>query len=147
MRSQILEFPKLLYLIPTSLRSALVLAGCTSSSSSIAGLYLVSLSYRPTPPSDSSSIVNPDLTTTFANLVNGSSLEVRTGYFSLCVRYASSIWVCDRSAAGLARQFQPYQDPLNLIWASQKFKDGIVFSGLMYALCDVLCLLLRLQNY
>jgi hypothetical protein len=113
--------------------AALVLAGCTSSTSSILNLYLVSLSYQQVTPLNSSSQVNPNLTATFNNLVNGTSLEVRTGYFGLCVSYAGGIWICSSDSAGLSRQFQPYQDPLNLIWASQKFKDSIVFSGLMYA--------------
>ena len=97
-------------------------------------LYLVSLSYQQGTPLNSSSQVNPNLTATFNNLVNGTSLEVRTGYFGLCVTYAGGIWVCSSDSVGLARQFQPFQDPLNLIWVSQKFKDGIVVSGLIYAI-------------
>lgn len=69
--------------------------------------------------------------TTFTGLVNGSSLEVRAGYFGLCVRYADRIWVCSSNSAGLAKQLQPYQDPLNLIWAQARFREGIIFSGLM----------------
>ena len=113
---------------------ALVVAGCTSSSSSILNLYLISLSYQQGTPIKSSSQVNPNLTATFNNLVNGTLLEVRTGYFGLCVTHAGGIWMCSSDSVGLARQFQLFEDPLNLISASQKFKDGIVFSGLMYVI-------------
>ncbi|KAK0512772.1 hypothetical protein JMJ35_004789 [Cladonia borealis] len=109
----------------------LVLAGCTSSSTLILRLYLVSLSYQEGIPLNSSSQVNPNITATLNDFVNGTSLEVRTGYFGLCVSHAGGIWLCNSNSSELARQFRPFQDPLNLIWASQKFKDGIVFSGLI----------------
>ena len=99
-------------------------------------LYLVSLSYQhAAPPSQATaSQVNPNLAVLFSHIVNNSSgLEVRTGYFGLCVRYAGGIWLCSSDSSGLATQFQAYQDPLNLIWASQTFKDGVLFSGLLYA--------------
>ncbi|KAL2053350.1 hypothetical protein ABVK25_006344 [Lepraria finkii] len=82
---------------------SLVVAGCTSSSSSIPSLYLVSLSYQQGTPIKSSSQVNPNLTATFNNLVNGTSLEVRTGYFGLCVTHAGGIWMCSSDSVGLAR--------------------------------------------
>ena len=112
-------------------QTALVLSGCTSSSTAQLGLYLTYLSYQSTQHSTSPVQVNPDLATTFTTLVNGSSLEVRAGYFGLCVRYENGIWLCSSDSAGLAREFQPYQDPLNLIWVQARFKEGIVFSGLM----------------
>lgn len=111
--------------------TALVLSGCTSSSTALVGLYLTYLSYQPIQHSTSPAQLNSDLATTFTMLVNGSSLEVRAGYFGLCVRYESGIWLCSSDSAGLAREFQPYQDPLNLIWVQGSFKESIVFSGLM----------------
>ena len=116
-------------------RTALVLSACTSSTTAALGFYLTDLSYQPVSHPTSPEQVNPDLATTFAGLVNGSSLEVRAGYFGLCVRYAGEIWVCSSDSAGLARQFQPYQDPLNLIWVQANFREGIVFSGLMWVIC------------
>ena len=110
---------------------ALVLSGCTSSSTTPLSLYLTSLSYQSVSQSTSLEQVNPDLMKTFAALVNGSSLEVRAGYFGLCVRNGSGLWVCSGDSTGLARLFQPNQDPLNLIWVQAKFREGIVFSGLM----------------
>ena len=111
--------------------TALVLSACTSSSTTPIGLYLTYLSYQPIHHSNSPVQVNPDLAKTFTTLVNGSSLEVRAGYFGLCVRYQSGVWLCSSDSAGLAREFQAYQDPLNLIWVQARFKEGIVFSGLM----------------
>lgn len=111
--------------------TAVVLSACTSFSATPLGLYLTYLSYQPVSHPGSPEQVNPKLVNTFAALVNGSSLEVRAGYFGLCVRYAGGIWVCSSDSAGLARQFQPYQDPLNLIWTQARFREGIVFSGLM----------------
>ena len=111
--------------------TALVLSACTSSTATTLGLYLTELSYQATPHSSPPEQVNPGLTSTFAALVNGSSLGVRAGYFGLCVQYAGGIWVCSSDSAGLARQFQPYQDPLNLIWTQAKFREGIIFCGLM----------------
>lgn len=116
----------------------MVLSACTSSTTVSLSLYLTALAYQPVSNSISLEQVNPDLVTTFAALVNGSSLEVRAGYFGLCVRYEGGIWVCSSDSAGLARQFQPYQDPLNLIWTQARFREGIVFSGLMYVFARVL---------
>ena len=110
---------------------AIVLTACTSSSTTASSLYLTYLSYQPIPHSNPPAQINPDLMTTLATLVNGSSLEVRAGYFGLCVRYESGVWLCSSDSVGLARQFQPYQDPLNLIWVQARFREGIVFSGLM----------------
>lgn len=45
--------------------------------------------------------------------------------------------MCSSDPAGLARLFQPYQDPLNLIWVQTRFREGIVFSGLMYVIRDM----------
>ena len=110
---------------------AIVLSGCTSSTTPALNLYLTYLSYQPVPHSTSPAQVNPDLMTTFAALVNGSSFEVRAGYFGLCARDGSESWVCSSDSTSLAGLFQPYQDPLNLIWIQASFREGIVFSGLM----------------
>lgn len=64
---------------------------------------------------------------------NGTSLEVRAGYFGLCVLGGDDqgLWRCDGDTTAIARQYSPRQDPLNLVWAGTRFKNGIVFSGLM----------------
>lgn len=116
--------------------SGLVLSGCSSNLTSILNIYLISLSYQKTPAStsDGSSLVNPTLTSTFSTLTNSTLLEVRVGYFGICVREGDhqSLWLCGSDTTKIARQFQPQQDPLNLIWVGTRFKNGIVFSGLMY---------------
>ncbi len=106
-------------------------------------IYLTSLSYSSIPNPTSSAEVNSNLTATFVTLVNGAALQVRASYFGLCVAGPDGFWVCSSDASGLARQFQPQQDPLDLISISAKFKDGVVFSGLMYAICLFVKLLLR----
>ena len=63
-----------------------------------------------------------------------STLEVRAGYLGICVRQNdsdTSLWLCSNNAAGLAQQFSAEQDPLNLLWVCEKFKDAIVFYALM----------------
>ena len=110
---------------------ALVLSACTSSTATTLGLYLTELSYQAIPHSSPPEQVNPGLTNNFSALVNGSSLRVRAGYFGLCLKYAGGIWECSSDSAGLARQFQPYQDPLNLIWTQARFREEIIFCGLV----------------
>ena len=105
----------------------------------MANIYITSLSYHPSTPSNSSSLVNHNISTTFAILAGNASLEVRTGYFALCVSDITGLWVCSNDAAGLARQYTLGQDPLNLIAISAKIKDGIIFGGLMYVVSISRC--------
>ena len=95
----------------------------------------MSLAYKETPvsTSDSSALVNANLTRTFATITEGASLEVRASYFGLCVHDSSAqkLWICSGDTAQIARQFHPQQDPLNLIWIGTRFKNGTMFSGLM----------------
>lgn len=116
---------------------SLVLTGCSTDADAIRNIYLTSLSYQnmPASTSDSSALVNPNLTATFAALVNNTSLEVRASYFGLCVLGSGGpqSWICGGDTASIARLYQPQQDPLNIIWASVRFKNGIVFSGLIIA--------------
>ena len=110
----------------------MILAGCASDSSALLSLYLISLRYGNFSASKSTSLANPDIVDMFSGtLVNGSTLEVRTGYFTVCVKHADSTWECRRDAASLVQHVRPDQDPLNLVWQSQKFKDDIVFYPLM----------------
>ena len=95
----------------------------------------MSLAYQETPisTSDTSALVNTNITRAFVAAAEGASLEVRAGYFGICVHESGfqSLWECSGDTARLARRYQPEQDPLNLIWASTRFKNGTVFSGLM----------------
>ena len=113
----------------------LLLSGCSTNSPSNLNIYLISLSYQKSPmaTSDDFTIVNPHINTTFAALANDTQLEVRAGYFGICAKSGreQDLWLCDNDAGKIARQFQPQQDPLNLIWTAARFKNGIIFSGLM----------------
>jgi len=107
---------------------ALLLAGC-SDASHVVNMYLASVLNDGVPSSISDTQVNANLTATFAALVNKASPEIRAGYFALCVRVAQGGWDCRRDPTEL--------DPLNLMWATMKFKDDIVSDGLMGVACPV----------
>ena len=80
--------------------------------------------------------MNTNLTETFAVLAKDALLEARAGYFGICVLGGNDQgqWRCGSDTAGIATQYQPQEDPLNLLWAITRFKNGIVFCGLMYVL-------------
>ena len=116
--------------------SGLILSGCTTDAAFFTGIYLISLSYQKAPGSmsDDSALVNPTLAGTFGVLANNTLLEVRAGYFGICVLGGNDqgLWKCGSDTAKIATQYQSQQDPLNLIWAVTRFKNGIVFGVLMY---------------
>ena len=80
--------------------------------------------------------MNTNLTQTFARLADNALLEVRAGYFGICVLGGNDQgqWRCGSDTTGIATRYHPQEDPLNLIWAITRFKNGIVFCGLMYVL-------------
>lgn len=117
------------------------MAGCTSEN--LNGIYLFSLTYtdagasaHETGPAE----VNANASSVIASLAgNGTQLEVRSGYFGMCLwtsAAAAAGWICSRSPARLASIVEPSEagsmgDPLNLIYAAEKFKSEVVFVGLM----------------
>jgi len=129
----------------TNAVAAIVLAGCTSTS--LADVYLLSLSY--TNSSNLSKVdpaqINANASSVFRNLTvadNGTFLEVRVGYMGLCISQTVGAWLCSGSATSLANLLKTQSsvlsggevgqgDPLNLIWIASKFKEDIIFSGLM----------------
>ena len=112
--------------------AAIILAGCASSSPALLSLYLVSLAYGNSSISHSTPQANPEIVNQFNDsVVNGALLEIRTGYLSLCVKFPDGFWDCRRNAMTLAEHLRPEQDPLNLLWQSQKFRDNIVFYPLL----------------
>lgn len=66
-----------------------------------------------------------------ANIVGGTRLQVRVGYFGICVNPDGGSFLCSNNATALAEAASLDQDPLNLIWVAQTFKDSIVFPYLM----------------
>lgn len=94
-------------------------------------IYILELSYTNSTPSGLSDI-GRNLSETFNAYKGSSQLDVRTGYFGMCVRQRGVVWLCSSDANGLAVQIGPENDPLNLIEAASKFKDNVIFSGLLF---------------
>ena len=110
---------------------ALLLAGCSSSSPAIPNIFLISLYYQSYPPVFDTAQVDPGVTTAIANIVGRAQLEVRVGYFGICINPDGGSFLCSNNASALAAQVSVDQDPLNLIWVASTFKDNIVFPYLM----------------
>lgn len=110
---------------------SLLLAGCSSSSPTIPNIFLISLYYKSYPPNFAPSQVDPGVTTAIANIVGQAQLEVRVGYFGICVNPDGGSFLCSNNATALATQVSVDQDPLNLIWVASTFKDSIVFPYLI----------------
>jgi hypothetical protein len=111
--------------------SALLLAGCSSSSPTIPNIFLLSLYYEQYQPQPSSSQVDFGVHTAFSNIVGRAQLEARVGYFGICINPDGGAWLCSNNATSLADQVAVDQDPLNLVWLASQFKDMIVFPYLM----------------
>ena len=110
---------------------SLLLAGCSSSSPMIPNIFLISLYYQSYAPNFDPAQVDPGVTTAIANIVGQAQLEVRVGYFGICINPDGGSFLCSNNASSLAGQVSVDQDPLNLIWVASTFKDSIVFPYLM----------------
>lgn len=87
--------------------------------------YINSTDIRPNPLVQSlSGVLN--------NHKGSSQLEVRAGYFGMCVRQRGIIWICSRDIDSLAEQIGFDNDPLDLIGTTSRFRDGVLFSGLLF---------------
>ncbi len=91
----------------------------------------MSLYYENYPPNFDPAQVDPGVTTAIANIVGQAQLEVRVGYFGICINPDGGSFLCSNNASSLASQVSVDQDPLNLIWVASTFKDSIVFPYLM----------------
>lgn len=109
---------------------SILLAGC-SSYSSMTNIYLFGLSYANS-TSEGFNEVTRNLAETLSTYKGASQLEVRAGYFGLCVRQNGVLWFCSSDANGLALQIGLRNDPLNLIGAASKFREEVIFSGLLF---------------
>jgi hypothetical protein len=110
---------------------ALLLAGCSSSSPLIPGIFLISLYYQQYPPTPDTAQVDFGVHTAISNIVGNAHLEARVGYFGICINPDGGSWLCSNNATALADEVSVDQDPLNLIWLASQFKDTIVFPYLM----------------
>ncbi|KAH2567110.1 hypothetical protein KXV42_000728 [Aspergillus fumigatus] len=110
---------------------SLLLAGCSSSSPQIPDIFLISLYYERYNPVFDKAQVDPGVVTATANIVGGAEMEVRVGYFGICVQPAGGAYICNSNATALAEIVTVDQDPLNLIWVASTFKDAVVFPYLL----------------
>ncbi|OQO08032.1 hypothetical protein B0A48_06825 [Cryoendolithus antarcticus] len=109
---------------------SLLLAGCSSSSPLIPGIFLINFYYDQYTPTYDPTQVDPGVTAAIANIVGQAQLEVRVGYFGLCVN-TDGAFLCSNNATALAEQVSIDQDPLNLVWVATTFKDAVVFPYLL----------------
>ena len=110
---------------------AILLAGCSSSRSRLPNIYLTELSYRRSATGNNSAMT-PSFNSTISGLVGNSSVIVRTGYFGVCIASSDQDWTCHKDARSFATIANATQDPLDLLSNSMVFRDGIIFSGLVY---------------
>ncbi|KAL1968210.1 hypothetical protein VTN77DRAFT_2045 [Rasamsonia byssochlamydoides] len=110
---------------------SLLLAGCSSSSPQIPDIFLISLYYTRYTPTFNPAQVDPGVEVAIANIVGGAELEVRVGYFGICVQPDGGSFICNDNATALAEIVNVDQDPLNLIWVASTFKDAVVFPYLI----------------
>ncbi|KAI1905632.1 hypothetical protein LOZ53_005483 [Ophidiomyces ophidiicola] len=110
---------------------SLLLAGCSSSSPQIPTIFLISLFYERYPPIESTAQASPQMATAIANIVGGAQLEVRVGYFGICIQRGGGSFICNANATALAGILRSEDDPLNLVWVASTFKDAVVFPYLI----------------
>ncbi|KAI6245513.1 hypothetical protein HI914_06577 [Erysiphe necator] len=110
---------------------SLLLAGCSSSSPLIPGIFLISLYYQKYTPVASTTQVDFSAHNAIAVVVGDAVLQCRIGYFGICISPDGGSWLCSNNATALANEISTSQDPLNLIWLASQFKDMIVFPYLI----------------
>ncbi|ODM16974.1 hypothetical protein SI65_07372 [Aspergillus cristatus] len=110
---------------------SLLLAGCSSSSPQIPDIFLISMYYERYKPTFNLAQVDPGVVTATANIVGGAEMEVRVGYFGICIQPDGGSYICNSNATALAEVVTVDQDPLNLIWVAATFKDAVVFPYLL----------------
>ncbi|WPG97796.1 Hypothetical protein R9X50_00057700 [Acrodontium crateriforme] len=110
---------------------SLLLAGCSSSSPLVPSIFLISFFYQTYTPTYNPTQVDPGVTAAIANIVGQAHLEVRVGYFGICVGNDGGDFLCSNNATLLAEQVSVDQDPLNLIWIAETFKNAVVFPYLI----------------
>jgi hypothetical protein len=87
--------------------------------------------YQQYTPIPDTAQVNYGVAGAISNIVGGAHMQVRVGYFGICINPDGGSWLCSNNATALANEVSVDQDPLNLIWLGSQFKDMIVFPYLM----------------
>lgn len=118
-------------LTPSLNLTALLLAGCSSSSPLIPDIFLLSLYYSDYTPHPDTAQVNYAVYSEVQSIASDARLQARVGYFGICVNPDGGSWLCSNNATALAQEVSVDQDPLNLIWLASQFKDMVVFPYLM----------------
>ncbi|KAK1831932.1 Ca2+ regulator and membrane fusion protein Fig1-domain-containing protein [Podospora conica] len=125
---------------------SLLLGGCSSSSALIPDIFLLSLSYQKYTPTPDPAQGDYSTYSTIGKIVSNTHLQVRVGYFGLCVDADGSgnYWLCSNNATALAQRVSVDEDPLNLIWTANQFKQSMIISYLMVVavVLAVLCVFL-----
>jgi hypothetical protein len=112
--------------------AALLLAGCSSSSPLIPGIFLISIYYSSYTQTYDPAMVDPAVYSgPIKNIVGHTLGEVRVGYFGICWTTDGGSFLCSNNATSLMGGVGPDQDPLNLVWVAQTFKDAVVFPYLL----------------
>lgn len=124
----------------TSGTTALLLAGCSSSSPLIPGIFLLSLYYHHYTAVPSTAQVDYSVSSAISSIAGSAHLQARVGFFGICINPDGGAWLCSNNATALANEISVDQDPLNLIWMANQFKDMIVFPYLMCAVSLYTCL-------
>ena len=85
--------------------------------------------------------VDPGVATATGNVVGGAEMEVRVGFFGICIQPDGGSYICNSNATALAEVVTVDQDPLTLIWVASTFKDAVVFPYLLYVPYPVMTIL------
>lgn len=92
---------------------------------------MISLYYQQYAPVFSPIQVDPGVSTAIANVVGNAELNVRVGYFGICIQVGDGAFMCNQNSTALADLVSVDQDPLNLVWVASTFKNAIVFPYLI----------------
>ncbi|PGH05611.1 hypothetical protein AJ80_08303 [Polytolypa hystricis UAMH7299] len=108
-----------------------LVAGC--SSRTLRNVYLFSLSYDNPSTAQTAPLLqlNAPFLADVRNMSDDTSLEIRVGYFGLCMRQKLDDWLCVKDANSLAETLNASHDPLNLVWIATSFQARVVLAVLI----------------
>ncbi|KAI0388483.1 Ca2+ regulator and membrane fusion protein Fig1-domain-containing protein [Xylariaceae sp. FL0594] len=121
----------MIFIAVTIILLSLLLAGCSSSSPLIPDIFLLSMYYKHYTATPDTAQVDYNVNQAISNIVGSAHLQVRVGYFGICVNADGGSWSCNNNATALANDLSVDQDPLNLVWLAGQFKDMVVFPYLI----------------
>ena len=97
----------------------------------IPSIFLLSLYYQHYVAVPDTAQANYEVNIAIGNLVGDARLQVRVGYFGICVNPDGGSWLCSNNSIALANQVSVDQDRLNLVWLASQFKYMMAFPYLM----------------